>query len=402
MRTPLRARLGLWLLLSALGHAALFWAFARHPLPQPPPPRGAVIELEVRSAPPPPPEPSPVASTPPAAPPRRRATSAPSAKGAPPPPPAGTPDARPSQDRPAADAPTAQGAAPATPLAPWQAQPLGGIRGGVPIASPGQTLHPGDPGLSREERLAQERARVGGRVDGFLDDSFAQVRTENGLAHPYVYELGRQLEATLGRADGGSAAQLGVTDAAAQMKQNYAKARANYGRTGHAGFAESINPSLSEKLRDMGQNGQPSAPMPLRALVQAKDTQLALQTMAPLLSLELEVLQGLSGEVEQARVLQKSGNRAFDAFVLRVAPKTIAALGPVPPEAIHTKTQKLRTLWRVDGWLRAEQPVADALAYQGVPLSALEQIGIPVSELDALAGTKSLRFDYRVHLLRAY
>ncbi len=390
------------LVVSAVLHVALMAWLARRAGDRPPERTAAeVIELELFT--PPPPRPPPVAgptgaqAEAPKSPRERRPHREAEASASAAPPSAGNKE----EAGPAPDAPSAPRAFSLTPSA--DALPFSG-QSGVPIGpAPGRTLRPGDPGESRDVALARERANVGERVDGWMGDTLAGARAENGLAHPYIYEVRDQLAQTLAHTDGGTPKQLGVTNGFAQMEQNYARAREKYARGGDPGLPPPGHaPTQSERLQTMGQGGMPSAPMELRAMAQATETRAALESSAPLLTLVVELLQKPSGEVADVRVLSRSGNARFDAWVLKLVPDTVAKLGPIPQDALRGKAELLRTVWKIDGWLRSSNPLADSLSISGLPLQNLGAVGVPVDKVDQALGTQSLAFDFRVHLLRAY
>ena len=252
----------------------------------------------------------------------------------------------------------------------------------------GVTLHPGDGVVSPQVARAEEGERVRERVQGFAEDVLAQARAEGGI-NPYFEALGHALAAELGQADGGSPVQLGVTDGNAGMKKSYASAASSYGRTGDPGFTPpGREPALSERLKAS------DAPLELRAMVQVDETARGLARLTPLLSLKLELRQTGTGALIQARVLESSGNVQFDSFVMRVAPDALPRVDVQPP----LRGPELRSVFRVDGWLRQRRSPVEQVARTFAPLA----IAMPFVDQLAVTDPAQTDFEYRVALLHAY
>ena len=250
----------------------------------------------------------------------------------------------------------------------------------------GVTLHPGDGVVPPEVARAEEGERVRERVQGFAEDVLAQARAEGGI-NPYFEALGHALATELGRADGGSPVQLGVTDGSAGLKKSYAAAASTYGRTGDPGFpAPGREPALSERL------SANDAPLGLRAMAQADETAQGLARLTPLLSLKLELRQTATGALVRARVLESSGSVLFDSFVLRVAPDALPKVDVQPP----SRGSELRSVFQVDGWLRPRRSPVEQVARAFAPLA------LPFVDQLVITDPAQADFDYRAKLLRAY
>ncbi|HLM44777.1 MAG TPA: hypothetical protein VK458_12970, partial [Myxococcaceae bacterium] len=201
-----RSRLTQALLLSLALHLGLgLVLFLAPPPKRVPPPRSLQplqVEVVVRSPPPraePPPSEPPAPQAPPPRPPPRGASRAPLASPPTPPPVTAT---APPPTSPPPEAPVPDDV-PQVPDVPRAVQLFPGP-GGLAVppslgASPGpggstgRTLRPGD-GPSSGQLLAEERERVQGRVQGFLDDGMASLRVQNGLVDPFFGDMDRALE----------------------------------------------------------------------------------------------------------------------------------------------------------------------------------------------------------------
>lgn len=260
--------------------------------------------------------------------------------------------------------------------------------GGGPVG--GLTLHPGEGVESPEALSAREGARVKERVQAFAEDVLAEARAAGGI-NPYFEAMGQALVTGLGETDGGAPVQLGVTDGNAGLKKSYAAAASAFGRTGDPGFAPpGRDPTPSEQLRGLG------APLELRLAAQAAETAQGLASLTPLLSLTLQLRQTASGTLVDARLLERSGNPRFDAFVLRVAIEVVPKVEHRPPS--RGSQHELRSVFRVDGWLRRRQSAAEQAARAFAPVAMAAQF----AEQLAVTDPGLADFEYRATLVRAY
>jgi hypothetical protein len=229
---------------------------------------------------------------------------------------------------------------------------------------------------------AREQARVEGRLNTLLSDGFASARATNGIADPHVTAWGHALEAALNHSDGGTLAQLGVTDANAVIKLNYQRALASYGKTGDPGLgAPGRTPLPSEHLAQM------NAPMETRMAAQAVETQQALAKAMPLFTVTLDLVQAPSGVVVSAELLTHSGNARFDDFVLTAVPSALTHTAP-PPRTMHAA-------WEIEGWLQKDANALDTVA------NFISLAG-PIADQLATVDASHAHFEYRARLVRAY
>jgi hypothetical protein len=293
------------------------------------------------------------------------------------------------------DAPRSQTAPVALGLMPSEAAPNPGrealFPGQQPLLRPGPsrglTLHPGDLAVQPESRVAAAR-RAQENVQGFAEDVLADARAGSGI-NPYFEAVGQALASELRTTDGGTPVQLGVTDANAGVKLAYQTAASNYGRTGDPGAPPPGRAPLPTE--SMGVN----APMMLRMQAQAVESQQVMNAIAPpLFSVKLELRQSPRGELTSMRLAELSGNPLFDAFVEKVVLNALKKVAVEPPP----RALELRSLYRVDGWLKKTLSVEEEVARS---LPGANLIAPFVDQL-AVVDPKLSTFDYRVTLLRAY
>lgn len=260
----------------------------------------------------------------------------------------------------------------------------------------GRTLRPGDPALQPES--AQEEAeKLTARVQDWMDKDMAGERARGIGGHPYFGQMRGSLVGALSHTEGGTPEQLGVTNPAAGLMKNYGDAAREFGRTGSPGGPPpSQAPAHSEKLTALFRDGPPSAKQ-MMGLAQARETLDSLASRGALFTVKIEVHQARSGALLGARLEESSGNRLFDAFVLKVVPGSVANLAP-PPDVVLREKQELRTEWLVEGWHHPPRGVPEALLSTLVTGEILE---LPAS-LMRDSKSRAASFEYRARLLKVY
>lgn len=307
---------------------------------------------------------------------------------------ADTTDARPGNDAPSTDAPIAASAPPIDPATPRLnlLPPMASSDIAVPSHGGGRTLYPGDAEFSEEVRRAEEEFRVGQRVDRWAQDGAAEARAQFG-GHPYLGAVGDALRSGFGSEEGATPAALGSPGMMEKMAQRWLGAAEQYAKTGNPNLAPpGIASRQSERARELFGN-EPGA-NELRALIQATETMEDLRTGVPLLSLTLELQQGSDGGLMSQKILESSGSGPFDEFVLRVVPEAIAAAGPPPADVLRGR-DRLRSVWRIEGWPGAGK---GALSYLPEPGA----YGIPLEVVKKQIMGDHRPFDFRARVLRVY
>ncbi|WP_347402423.1 TonB C-terminal domain-containing protein [Corallococcus macrosporus] len=383
------------------------------PEPTPPP---AVATREPPEPTPPPSEPSAPPEVPPAATPPATATREPPSppSDAPRPPAADVPlsgiatrEPAPDGDRPTAEAPRSPpGTLPSSLL------PSPGLSGGVIISTPensrggGRTLRPGDPSLSAESRLADERALVSERVQGIVDERRARDRVDTGRVHPYFGKLRAQLEKQMD-----APPLFDMPSFPKQMLYAYAERARQFGATGAPGNIPGPRqaPKPGELIARRARN-EPGYNR-LRGLTQAgeelQDFAHGVSTMKLIVTLEL--LQGADGTLREVKLISRSGNRAYDDYVLQSVPPALGKFPPPPPDAMGVHTDGIRSVWSVEGRVVYVRKVSEMKkGTDNVYLAALAAAGLLAGNFDETTGevyvidVRNPHFECRSRLLRVY
>ncbi len=379
----LRSRLTHALLLSVLVHAALFvWLQTRPAPPASNPQKAAELTLKwvdaVAPLPPlPPTQPAPAgAKRPLAAKPTAPATTA-----------------GPQAETPVLDVPRAEAAPPTRPLSLVPSLTLA-TGGDFAVEAHGETLRPDDPRFSPDVVRAEAEKRVGGRVKGMLEDELASARAERGLPHPYFSGLRSAGKSGLDQRAREAKIEARGVDVLASIGDRYLDASKSYGKSGNPDLGPpGTTPRVSEKLAQASNASELGA---LRMLAQATETQNDLSSGKPFLALQLELRQFKDGAVPIVRLMQRSHDAKFDAFVMGEWPKSIESAGPPPPDAFHGP--ELRSVWQIEGWVRLPKQVQDALSYAPVP----GVMGLGADKIAAALGGVTYHYEFDAKLLRVY
>jgi hypothetical protein len=280
-----------------------------------------------------------------------------------------------------------------------------------PGGSTGRTLRPGDS-PSREQLLAEERERVQGRVQGFLDDGMASLRVQNGLVDPFFGDMDRALEKGLSGAplfayQGVFKHFFKVTPGSSALRDMLASA----GRYGATGSSDALGESRgTESLEDAVRSGRTGA----RSRPSTVDVVDGYSRRAGTLHVELELEQSTTGQVLGVKVLVGSGNPLFDAYVVEHVPASLAKLGPAPEHfSARTKGAVVRSAWAVDGHVSFARTIKfsklDELdASDAAYLSALMPMGLLSGHFEETRGEVVIpdfrrpHFDIKTKLLRVY
>jgi hypothetical protein len=440
-------RLGWAGLLSLVLHAVvllLLWRVAPTPSVRPGPSREKAVEVEIRTVPPvarvtpPPPDteplPPPKPPGPKTAPPKpagpkpappevaRReppATPAPEGPEAPPPeppPPAPPPDAprladrepAPDSDRPTADAPLAR--APGSP--PLNLLPPSSATGGVIISTPensrgeGRTVRPGDPSLSAEARTQAEHARVSDRVQDIVQERQARDRVDTGRIHPYFGQLRAKLEQQMD-----APPLFDMPSVPKQMLYSYAEKARRFGAMGSTGDVNLPRqaPRPSELL-DQRARSEPAFKR-LRGQAQAgeelQDFAHGVSTLK--LTVTLELLQAPDGVLREVKLISRSGNPAYDDYVLQSVPTALSKFPAPPSDALGVHADGIRSVWAVEGRVVYVRKLSEMKkGSDSVYLAALAAMGLLAGGFEETTGevhvidVRNPHFECRSRLLRVY
>jgi hypothetical protein len=259
----------------------------------------------------------------------------------------------------------------------------------------GRTLRPGDPEL-RPESNEEVSERLTAQVQDWVDDDMAGVSAQGIGGHPYLGEMRGSLEGALGHTDGGKPKELGIDNPIAGLLKNYTEAAEQYGQTGGPGITPpSRMPLHSEQLAARFRDD--SSARRMIASAQALETLDALESRGALLTVELELRHSPTGTLLGSRLTESSGNRLFDAFVLKVVPASLGELKPPPPEVMRNKVE-LKTRWLVEGWHHPPKALSQSIASS---VASGQLMLLPLGLL-ASSPNEEAEFEYRVRLNKLY
>lgn len=393
------------------------------PAAKPPPPVAPEAEPPEPPPPPtrtPPRSPAGVATrTPPAAAPREPEAEEPATPDVapgepePPPEPPEPPEPPPAvagqePDRPVLDAPRA----PPTPgTLPPNLLPPPGTSGGVIITTPessrggGRTLRPGDPSLSPEALAADEHARVSQRLQGFVDDRRARDRVETGRIHPYFSKLRAKLEKQMD-----APPLFDMPSLPKQLLYSWADKARRFGATGSPGgsIASGLAPKPGERVAERVRNNPEFNRLRAQAQAGEELQDFAHGVSTKKLVVTLELLQGPDGTLREVKLISRSGNPAYDDYVLQSVPPALAKSPPPPPDALGVHTDGIRTLWSVEGRVVYVRKLSDMKGTDTAYLAAATAVGVLAGGFEETTGdvyvidVRNPHFECRSRLLRVY
>ena len=378
----LRSRLTHALLLSVLVHATLFVWLKTRPAPPVSTPQPAAeltlkwVDVVAPQEPVTPTQPAPAGAKKPL--PAKATASAAASTGAEP-------------GRPFVDVPRAETAPKPFSLVPSLTMAPGGD---FTVEAHGETLRPDDPRFSPEALRADAEKRVTARVTGMVEDELASARAERGLPHPYFSGLRSAGKSGLDQRAREAKMEARGVDVLASIGDRYLDASKSYGKSGNPNLGPpGTTLRASEKLAQASNASELGA---LRLLAQATETQNDLSTGKPFLALQLELRQFKDGAVPVVRLMQRSRDARFDAFVMGEWPKSIESAGPPPLDAFHGP--ELRSVWQIEGWVRLPKQLQDALSYAPVP----GVMGLGADKIAAAVGGVTYHYEFDAKLLRVY
>ncbi len=351
--------------------------------PEPAAPAAPAPPAPKKPRPSPPGAKKPAAPAPPAPPPQQAPPPVDSAQAAAPP----------------ADAPRAPDAPSLMPTAPHGGWSLPT----APEGPRGRTLRPGDPSLSPEALAAEEQGRVGGRLKGFVDDDLARLRVDNAVVHPYFGRLRAAMEKQFV-----DAPLFGTPSTLRHLARTYRDEAGRYGATGTPGGRGPAAPSATERLDaltrgDTGYDG-------LRARARAGEQlqKFAEGNRQTGLVVTLELVQGPDGALQSARVVDTSGNKAFDAWVLERVPPALVPLAPPPAGAPGVRPEGIRSLWAVEGRVVYLKKLSEMKGEDAWYTATMAAAGVLAGTFEETTGDiyvvdlRNPRFVVRPRLLRVY
>jgi hypothetical protein len=255
---------------------------------------------------------------------------------------------------------------------------------------------------------AEEQARVSERVQTFAEDDLATLRVENGLVHPYFSQirtsLAKQME---------DPPMFAVEGTGKRIAQEYLKQAQSYGATGSTrgrgkgkGPMGREPPTASERLEAVSQ-GNPAHDS-MRAFLQAGESMQQLAQPSPDLVIVLELQQGADGQLRSVKVVERSGNKAFDQYVLDAVPPALAKLTPPPTEALGRHPDVIRTLWAVEGRVVYLRKLSELEGQDAWYVASAAGLGVLAGTFEETTGDiyvidlRNPKFDCRPRLLKVW
>ncbi|NMO20920.1 TonB C-terminal domain-containing protein [Pyxidicoccus fallax] len=251
----------------------------------------------------------------------------------------------------------------------------------------------------------QERARVGGRVQGFIDDEQAHLRVANGQIDPYFSTLRKALEKALE-----DAPVFSGTSLLGNSKTSWAAQAEQFGATGNPGSGPAPRaPTPAEQLQALQRQHGDKWMEYLRGRVQAVGE---MQKLAGgggnKLVVTLELRQGADGSLREAKLVSRSGNPQYDTYVMNAVPSALAKLPPPPDQARGVRPDGIHTLWSVEGRVIYLRKLKDLKTDDAAYLAAAFAAGLLAGRFEETTGElevidfRNPRFECQPRLLRVY
>jgi hypothetical protein len=295
------------------------------------------------------------------------------------------------------------------PSSPWS---VSRERGGAPARDPHGQVVRNEPGAlpDRAETLEKESREVEGRVSGWLGDALAEHRVQSGAVDDYFREMGeamvkRLAEAPHAREDEGLLRQFAT---------NLLRSARQYAATGDpyapAEAPEARSDPLKSPLERLAEGRSKSA---ADAFQKKLDMGSSLRDFGDgkfggKLVAIVEIRQKVDGELTGALLVQPSGDKAFDRYVLLVAPDAVAGLPAPRPSAAGVHPDGIRSTWSFEGRLVYKRSSRDISLKDNWYLAALIPFGLLTGNFDETTGSVDVvdplhpQFQVRVRLLRVY
>jgi len=257
----------------------------------------------------------------------------------------------------------------------------------------GHTLH-NDPREfpDAEAVRAETEARVQGRVQGMLQDDLADLRVADGAVDGYFHDLKDALEKSVAHPPPFFSGN-GLAVALKPLLSSWQQRAAEYGASG--------NPYASA--------GATSGASPNERASRAMDDAAAFRERlesAQLLAV-VELRQAADGRLQGLLLLQPSGNKEFDRYVMASAPQALDLLAAPPDAGAGIHGDGMRTQWAFEGKVVMRRKVKDldSSYLANLPLALLGAAGGSFEETTGEVWVADLahpQFTCAVKLLRVY
>ncbi|RKG91312.1 hypothetical protein D7V88_09630 [Corallococcus terminator] len=266
-------------------------------------------------------------------------------------------------------------------------------------------MRPGDPSLAPDALAAEEKARVSERVQGIIDDRRARDRVDTGRIHPYFSKLRAKLERQMH-----AAPLFDMPSLPKQLLHSWADKAHRFGASGSPGAGPPTRapPKPGELLAQRARNnpefdrlrGQSQAGEELQSFANGVSSLKLVVT--------LELIQGPDGTLREVKLVSRSGNRAYDDYVLQSVPSALAKTPPPPPDALGVNADGIRTLWAVEGRVVYVRKASEMKGSDSAYLAAAAAVGLLAGGFEETTGevyvidVRNPHFECRSRLLRVY
>jgi hypothetical protein len=122
----------------------------------------------------------------------------------------------------------------------------------------------------------------------------------------------------------------------------------------------------------------------------------------------LELHQALDGTLREVKLVSRSGNKAYDAYVLAAVPPSLAKLAPPPEDARGVRPDGIHTLWEVEGRVVYLRKLKDLEGQDAWYMAAAAAAGVLAGRFEETTGEievidfRNPRFVLKPKLLRVY
>ena len=146
----------------------------------------------------------------------------------------------------------------------------------------------------------------------------------------------------------------------------------------------------------------------MRAFIQAGESLQQLAQPAPELVIVLELQQTPDGQLRSVQVVERSGNKAFDEYVLEAVPPALAKLTPPPAEALARHPEVIRTLWAVEGRVIYLRRISELKGQDAWYIASAAGLGMLAGTFEETTGDmyvidlRNPKFDCRPRLLKVW
>jgi hypothetical protein len=146
----------------------------------------------------------------------------------------------------------------------------------------------------------------------------------------------------------------------------------------------------------------------MRAFLQAGEAMQQLAEPSADLVIVLDLQQGADGQLRSVQVVEASGNKAFDKYVLDAVPPSLAKLTPPPEQALGVHKEGIRTRWAVEGRVIYLRKLSELEGQDAWYVASAAGLGVLAGTFEETTGDiyvidlRNPKFDCRPRLLRVW